>query len=86
MHLKSWLVMVFILATEEEGRCEVLANFKNAYALRSKQVHHLTTVDDEKTLSQFFVNAWLRAAISSTAPTVSFLFLSWRRFCNQTRA
>ena len=51
--------LAFILAKEPHRRREILANFKRAYALRSKQVHHLATVDDEETLSQFFLNAWL---------------------------
>jgi len=51
--------LAFILAKEPDRRREILANFKRAYALRSKQVHHLATVDDEETLSQFFLNAWL---------------------------
>lgn len=51
--------LAFILAKESDRRRAILANFKRAYALRSKQVHHLATVDDEETLSEFFVNAWL---------------------------
>ena len=51
--------LAFILAKESDRRREILANFKRAYALRSKRVHHLVTVDDEETLSQFFLNAWL---------------------------
>lgn len=51
--------LAFILSDSGKERREILANFKKAYKLRSKQVHHLGTVDDEDTLSKFFQNAWI---------------------------
>lgn len=51
--------MAFITAGTVEERQAVVANFKKAYALRSKQVHHLAGVDDEKVLVTFFSNMWV---------------------------
>lgn len=51
--------IAFLIAQTADERRNVVSNFKKAYALRSKQVHHLSTVDDESTLSQFFINAWI---------------------------
>lgn len=51
--------MAFMIAKTVEDRLAVVANFKKAYALRSKQVHHLAGVSDEETLSVFFTNMFL---------------------------
>lgn len=51
--------MAFITAGTVEERQAVVANFKKAYALRSRQVHHLAGVDDEKVLATFFRNMWV---------------------------
>ncbi|MET1111140.1 MAG: hypothetical protein ABWX67_06395 [Allosphingosinicella sp.] len=51
--------MAFLIATEAEDRRATVGNFKKAYALRSKQVHHLGGVDDEEVLATFFRNMWV---------------------------
>lgn len=51
--------MAFITADTVEERKAVVANFKKAYALRSKQVHHLAGVDNEEVLTTFFRNMWV---------------------------
>lgn len=51
--------MAFMIANTVEDRLAVVANFKKAYALRSKQVHHLAGVSDDETLSVFFTNMFL---------------------------
>ncbi|PZQ20786.1 MAG: hypothetical protein DI569_14300 [Sphingopyxis macrogoltabida] len=51
--------IAFLIEKDPGKRRAIVSNFKKAYALRSKQVHHLSTVDDEKTLSEFFKNAWM---------------------------
>jgi hypothetical protein len=50
--------MAFLIAREPEHRREVVANFKKAYGLRSRQVHHLAGVDDEEVLQAFFLNMY----------------------------
>lgn len=50
--------MAFLIAKDPGKRREVVANFKKAYALRSKRVHHLAGVDDSETLSAFFYNMY----------------------------
>jgi hypothetical protein len=51
--------IAFLISRVADERRAIVANFKKAYTLRSKQVHHLASVDDEATLSEFFKNAWL---------------------------
>lgn len=51
--------IAFLVEKDPEKRREIVSNFKKSYAIRSKQVHHLSTVDDEETLSVFFRNAWI---------------------------
>ncbi|WP_215353307.1 HEPN domain-containing protein [Sphingopyxis soli] len=51
--------IAFLIEKEGGKRREIVANFKKSYSLRSKQIHHLSTVDDEKTLSEFFKNSWM---------------------------
>ncbi len=51
--------IAFLIERDAKKRRDILANFKKSYALRSKRIHHLSTVDDEHTLSEFFKNAWI---------------------------
>lgn len=51
--------VAFLIAREPAKRMGVVANFKKAYGLRSRRVHHLTSIDDEEVLSTFFLNAFL---------------------------
>lgn len=51
--------MAFLIAKDSGERREVLSNFKKAYSLRSRQVHHLTTIVDETVLSAFFCNMFM---------------------------
>ncbi|ATW02454.1 HEPN domain-containing protein [Sphingorhabdus sp. YGSMI21] len=51
--------IAFLIAEDVATRRAIIANFSKAYALRSKQVHHLSAVDDENVLAEFFKNAWL---------------------------
>lgn len=37
----------------------VVVDFKKAYGLRSRQVHHLASVEDEETLSALFHDIWI---------------------------
>lgn len=48
--------MAFIVEQEVEARKKVAANFKQAYALRSKYVHHYRSIDDQSVLDEFFYN------------------------------
>lgn len=50
--------MAFLIAKEPDARRAVVANFKKAYGLRSRQVHHLANLDDEDALDTFFANMW----------------------------
>ncbi len=53
--------MAFVTAGDARERQAVAANFKKAYAMRSKQIHHLVDVDvdDEEVLEKFFRNMWI---------------------------
>ena len=51
--------MAFLIAKEPSWRREILLNFKKVYGFRSRQVHHLASVDDEDALSTFFMNMWI---------------------------
>jgi hypothetical protein len=51
--------IAFFIEKDAKKRRGILANFKKSYTLRSKQIHHLSTVDDEDTLSEFSKNAWI---------------------------
>lgn len=51
--------IAFLVATDADARQRVVANFRKAYGLRSRQVHHLASVDDEETLSAFFHDTWI---------------------------
>jgi hypothetical protein len=51
--------IAFTIANDAEGRQRVAANFKKAYGYRSRQVHHLASVDDEETLAAFYRDMWL---------------------------
>lgn len=51
--------LAFLVATDADARQRVVANFRKAYGLRSRQVHHLASVDDEETLSAFFHDVWI---------------------------
>lgn len=51
--------MAFLVAKDADTRQRVVANFRKAYGLRSRQVHHLASVDDEETLSAFFRDTWI---------------------------
>ena len=59
--------IAFMIANDTQSRQQVVANFKRAYNYRSRQVHHLSSVDDDETLSTFFHNMWvmLLSAISN---------------------
>ncbi len=50
--------MAFLIAKEPDTRRAVVANFKKAYGLRSRHVHHLANIDDEDVLTVFFANMW----------------------------
>jgi hypothetical protein len=41
-----------------EERQRIIRNLKEAYALRSKFVHHGSSVEDRETVRQFMINAW----------------------------
>ncbi|MEN3952309.1 hypothetical protein [Iodidimonas sp. SYSU 1G8] len=51
--------IAFLIAKDVDERQHIVANFRKAYSARSRQVHHLATVDDEETFSTFFHNMWL---------------------------
>ena len=51
--------MAFLIAKTPDDRRAVVSNFKKAYGLRSRQIHHLATIDDEEVLSTFFINMFL---------------------------
>jgi hypothetical protein len=50
--------MAFLIAKDPDARRAVVTNFKKAYGLRSRQVHHLSSVSDEDVLETFFSNMW----------------------------
>ena len=45
--------MAFIIEQDVAGRKRVAATFKQAYALRSKYVHHYRSIDDQTVLGEF---------------------------------
>jgi hypothetical protein len=51
--------MAFLIAGTVDERRAVVANFKKAYGLRSRQVHHLATVSGEEVLDKFFDHMFL---------------------------
>jgi hypothetical protein len=51
--------IAFLIGADVESRRAIVANFKDAYGIRSQQVHHLSGVADEDVLQRFFINAWL---------------------------
>lgn len=51
--------MAFLIAKDADTRRSVVANFKKAYGLRSRSVHHLAMIDNEDVLSEFFKNMWV---------------------------
>lgn len=50
--------MAFLLARVPSERMDIASNFKRAYGLRSRQIHHLSSVTDEGILSKYFINAY----------------------------
>ena len=50
--------MAFIIEQDVEARKKVAATFKQAYALRSKYVHHYQSIDDQSVLDDFFYNMY----------------------------
>lgn len=61
--------MAFILAKDGQERRAIVANFKRAYQLRSRHVHHAKSVDDDDVLATFFLNmfSFMVAAITNAA-------------------
>ncbi len=59
--------MAFIIEQDVAGRKRVAATFKQAYALRSKYVHHYRSIDDQTVLGEFFYDMYrlLFVAISN---------------------
>ncbi len=51
--------MAFLIASEADERREIVANFKKAYGFRSRQVHHLATINDEDVLDRFFEHMFM---------------------------
>lgn len=51
--------IAFFISKDPDERRKIVANFKKAYALRSKQIHHLSSLVDEEVMSEFFRNAWI---------------------------
>lgn len=50
--------MAFIIEQDVQARKKVAATFKQAYALRSKYVHHYRSIDDQAVLDEFFFNMY----------------------------
>jgi hypothetical protein len=61
--------MAFALAKDGQERRAIVANFKRAYQLRSRHVHHAKSVDDDEVLATFFVNMFrlMVAVIANTS-------------------
>jgi hypothetical protein len=61
--------MAFALAKDGQERRAIVANFKRAYQLRSRHVHHAKSVDDDEVLATFFVNMFklVVAAIANSS-------------------
>ncbi len=61
--------MAFALAKDGQERRAIVANFKRAYQLRSRHVHHAKSVDDDELLATFFLNMFrlMLAAIANTS-------------------
>jgi hypothetical protein len=51
--------MAFLIANDADSRKAVVASFKAAYALRSKYVHHLASVEEDAALQSFFTNMFV---------------------------
>lgn len=51
--------IAFLIADDSETRKAIVSNFKKAYQLRSRYVHHLNSVDDEETLQAFYQNVFV---------------------------
>ncbi len=51
--------LAFAIAKGSDYRMQIVENFKKAYKIRSKHVHHLSHVEDEETLEMFFINVFL---------------------------
>lgn len=51
--------IAFFISKDPDQRRKIVANFKKAYALRSKQIHHLSSLVDEEIMAEFFRNAWI---------------------------
>jgi Apea-like HEPN len=50
--------MAFMIGKSLEHRIAIVANYKQAYALRSGAVHHGREVTEEEILNEFMPNAW----------------------------
>lgn len=50
--------MAFMIGKSLEHRIAIVANYKQAYALRSGAVHHGQEVTEEEILNEFMPNAW----------------------------
>lgn len=51
--------MAFLIAKTVEKRRAVIQNLRNAYALRSRFVHHGHTIDELETVKSFMIDAWV---------------------------
>jgi hypothetical protein len=50
--------MAFLIGPDAAARKQVVSNFKKAYQLRSRYVHHLASVENEEVMQTFFLNAF----------------------------
>lgn len=50
--------MAFMIGPDAAARKLIVSNFRKAYQLRSRYVHHLASVENEEIMQAFFVNAF----------------------------
>ncbi|MFN3727352.1 MAG: hypothetical protein ACK4SZ_13735 [Allosphingosinicella sp.] len=51
--------MAFLISRTAEERFAIATNFKKAYGLRSRHIHHLSTIDNDDVLDKFFEHMFL---------------------------